>query len=82
MASSVRFCHQGQIRRIATTEPTLRDMLQQCRHLFDHLIDDAFQQLIIGQVLVFSRQGLAQGGEHFAWVGAEAFLIMEDHSIG
>jgi len=33
-----------QVLRIAGTEPTLRDMLQQCRHLFDHLIygpDDA-----------------------------------------
>jgi hypothetical protein len=27
-----------QLRRIAGTEPTLRDMLQQCRHLFDHLV--------------------------------------------
>lgn len=27
-----------QVRRIAGTEPTLRDMLQQCRHLFDHLV--------------------------------------------
>src|SRR5205085_2656617 len=33
-----------QVLRIARTEPTLRDMLQQCRHLFDHLVygpDDA-----------------------------------------
>jgi hypothetical protein len=33
-----------QVARIARTEPTLRDMLQQCRHLFDHLVygpDDA-----------------------------------------
>jgi hypothetical protein len=33
-----------QVLRIAGTEPTLRDMLQQCRHLFDHLVygpDDA-----------------------------------------
>jgi hypothetical protein len=33
-----------QVTRIARTEPTLRDMLQQCRHLFDHLVygpDDA-----------------------------------------
>ncbi|MEZ6143691.1 MAG: hypothetical protein R3B84_24265 [Zavarzinella sp.] len=29
---------EEQIRRIASTEPTLRDMLQQCRHLFDHLV--------------------------------------------
>jgi hypothetical protein len=28
----------GQVLRIAATEPTLRDMLQQCRHLFDHLV--------------------------------------------
>ena len=27
-----------QVERIAQTEPTLRDMLQQCRHLFDHLV--------------------------------------------
>jgi hypothetical protein len=27
-----------QVRRIAQTEPTLRDMLQQCRHLFDHVV--------------------------------------------
>ena len=30
-----------QIARIAKTEPTLRDMLQQFRHLFDHVIYDA-----------------------------------------
>lgn len=30
--------HDEQVRRIALTEPTLRDMLQQCRHLFDHLV--------------------------------------------
>jgi hypothetical protein len=33
-----------QVLRIARTEPTLRDMLQQCRHLFDHIVygpDDA-----------------------------------------
>ena len=29
-----------QVERIARTEPTLRDMLQQFRHLFDHLIYD------------------------------------------
>ncbi len=29
---------EEQVARIARTEPTLRDMLQQCRHLFDHLI--------------------------------------------
>jgi hypothetical protein len=29
---------EEQIERIARTEPTLRDMLQQFRHLFDHLI--------------------------------------------
>ena len=29
-----------QIARVAATEPTLRDMLQQFRHLFDHLIYD------------------------------------------
>jgi hypothetical protein len=27
-----------QVMRIARTEPTLRDMLQQCRHLFDHIV--------------------------------------------
>lgn len=27
-----------QVLRVAATEPTLRDMLQQCRHLFDHLV--------------------------------------------
>jgi hypothetical protein len=27
-----------QVARIAATEPTLRDMLQQCRHLFDHIV--------------------------------------------
>src|SRR5436305_12386813 len=26
------------VRRIAVTEPTLRDMHQQCRHLFDHIV--------------------------------------------
>ena len=29
---------EEQIQRVAKTEPTLRDMLQQFRHLFDHLI--------------------------------------------
>lgn len=29
-----------QVERIARTEPTLRDMLQQFRHLFDHLVYD------------------------------------------
>ncbi|MBM4068324.1 MAG: hypothetical protein FJ271_05195 [Planctomycetes bacterium] len=29
---------QEQVQRIARTEPTLRDMLQQYRHLFDHVI--------------------------------------------
>ena len=29
---------EEQIQRIARTEPTLRDMLQQFRHLFDHLV--------------------------------------------
>jgi hypothetical protein len=31
---------EEQIARIARTEPTLRDMLQQFRHLFDHIIYD------------------------------------------
>jgi hypothetical protein len=30
--------NEEQVRRIAVTEPTLRDMLQQCRHLFDHVV--------------------------------------------
>ena len=29
---------EEQVHRIAKTEPTLRDMLQQCRHLFDHIV--------------------------------------------
>ena len=29
---------QDQVRQVAATEPTLRDMLQQFRHLFDHLV--------------------------------------------
>src|SRR5439155_4313785 len=29
---------EEQITRVARTEPTLRDMLQQYRHLFDHLV--------------------------------------------
>ena len=32
---------EEQVRRIAATEPTLRDMLQQCRHLFDHIVYEA-----------------------------------------
>jgi len=32
---------EEQVRRIAVTEPTLRDMLQQCRHLFDHIVYEA-----------------------------------------
>ncbi|MFO0851396.1 MAG: hypothetical protein U0871_22990 [Gemmataceae bacterium] len=34
----------GQIDRIARTEPTLRDMLQQFRHLFDHLVYEASEE--------------------------------------
>jgi hypothetical protein len=30
--------HEEQVTRVARTEPTLRDMLQQFRHLFDHLV--------------------------------------------
>jgi hypothetical protein len=30
--------HEEQVTRVALTEPTLRDMLQQFRHLFDHLV--------------------------------------------
>jgi hypothetical protein len=30
--------HEQQVTRVAHTEPTLRDMLQQFRHLFDHLV--------------------------------------------
>src|SRR5262249_37881680 len=29
---------EEQVERVARTEPTLRDMLQQYRHLFDHLV--------------------------------------------
>jgi hypothetical protein len=39
-----------QVMRIARTEPTLRDMLQQCRHLFDHLVygpDDTRQETVL-----------------------------------
>jgi hypothetical protein len=32
--------NEEQVQRIARTEPTLRDMLQQFRHLFDHMIYD------------------------------------------
>jgi hypothetical protein len=33
-----------QVQRVARTEPTLRDMLQQFRHLFDHLVYGAPEQ--------------------------------------
>jgi hypothetical protein len=36
--SSIHPFTEEQVNRIARTEPTLRDMLQQCRHLFDRLI--------------------------------------------
>jgi hypothetical protein len=36
--SSIYPFSEEQVTRIARTEPTLRDMLQQYRHLFDHLI--------------------------------------------
>src|SRR5439155_26193562 len=35
---SIHPFNEEQVQRIARTEPTLRDMLQQFRHLFDHLI--------------------------------------------
>jgi hypothetical protein len=35
---------QEQVEQIARTEPTLRDMLQQFRHLFDHLVFGAVQK--------------------------------------
>ena len=41
-----------QVTRIARTEPTLRDMLQQFRHLFDHVVygpDDGFRRASGGQ---------------------------------
>ncbi len=37
-ASDIAPFAEDQITRIASTEPTLRDMLQQFRHLFDHVI--------------------------------------------
>lgn len=46
-----------QIQRIARTEPTLRDMLQQFRHLFDHIIygtDDAPQPTPTNRVAEFA----------------------------
>jgi hypothetical protein len=36
--SSIYPLTEDQVTRIARTEPTLRDMLQQYRHLFDHLV--------------------------------------------
>lgn len=42
-----------QVLRIARTEPTLRDMLQQFRHLFDHIVyepDDAAQEASANRV--------------------------------
>jgi hypothetical protein len=36
--SSIYPFTEDQVQRIARTEPTLRDMLQQFRHLFDHLV--------------------------------------------
>ncbi|MCS6852380.1 MAG: hypothetical protein NZ700_14545 [Gemmataceae bacterium] len=36
---------EEQVTRIARTEPTLRDMLQQFRHLFDHLVYGAEQEV-------------------------------------
>lgn len=42
-----------QVTRIARTEPTLRDMLQQFRHLFDHIVyepDDAAQEASANRV--------------------------------
>lgn len=51
-----------QIRRIALTEPTLRDMLQQCRHLFDHLVYGN-EQPTIGNVPIVLPKPLTQQGE-------------------
>jgi hypothetical protein len=49
-----------QIDRIARTEPTLRDMLQQFRHLFDHLIYSSDSG--IGQPSDDGGRGRAEGG--------------------
>jgi hypothetical protein len=37
---------EEQVLRIARTEPTLRDMLQQCRHLYDHLVYGPAEQML------------------------------------
>ena len=38
VASDIAPFAEDQVTRIASTEPTLRDMLQQFRHLFDHIV--------------------------------------------
>lgn len=47
---------EEQVRRIAQTEPTLRDMLQQCRHLFDHLVYGQESIEPIPPAMALSRQ--------------------------
>ena len=60
---------EEQVDQIARTEPTLRDMLQQCRHLFDHLVygevqkaayDDVPQAATIKSVVVVETPANAQ----------------------
>lgn len=46
---------EEQISRVARTEPTLRDMLQQYRHLFDHVIYGATQAASVGACDVSER---------------------------
>jgi hypothetical protein len=67
-----------QLRRIAGTEPTLRDMLQQCRHLFDHLVygpDDAHEAGsrrpepgVRSQESVVGSQGSVQEANQSEWI--------------
>ena len=51
---------EEQIQRVAKTEPTLRDMLQQFRHLFDHIIYGPENESRPTSIRESVREGLAQ----------------------
>jgi hypothetical protein len=69
-----------QVTRIARTEPTLRDMLQQCRHLFDHLVygPDDKQETVGRQETVRETGDRKQETEDMANGHASAGRVSED----
>ncbi|MCI0642712.1 MAG: hypothetical protein L0Y72_03565 [Gemmataceae bacterium] len=59
---------EEQIEQIARTEPTLRDMLQQCRHLFDHLVYGEVQKTAYEETEAQPRNAFAPAVKSFVVV--------------